>query len=383
MKMNKRSIAALHGTVCNMPNDFFGYFGWPSVTLMPDNTLVVVASGLRNDHMCPFGRTVLMSSQDGGQNWSVPRVINDSPLDDRDAGVISLGGQRLLVTWFTADRRPDYQTRLAQRIAQMGPIQKARWLGSTAAIKEEHVPRFCGSWVRHSEDGGATWESPIRVPVTSPHGCIQLRNGDLCYLGKGYQTQYQEPHTAIFAIVSHDDGRSWEQLGQVPLPPGVDYTNCHEPHVVELPSGNLLGVIRVQNSAANNVTKAGYIHFSMFSTISQDAGRTWTPMQPMGFAGSPPHLLLHSTGLIVLSYGYRLPPYGQRIAFSNDEGRTWHYDWILRDDGPDTDLGYPCTVELSDGSLFTVYYQKNGSVQDKCALLYSHWHIPTGICLNG
>ena len=31
---------------------------------------------------------------------------------------------------------------------------------------------------------------------------------------------------------------------------------------------------------------------------------------------------------------------------------------LLFDDAPDTDLGYPSTVELSDGSLLTVYYQK-------------------------
>jgi len=28
------------------------------------------------------------------------------------------------------------------------------------------------------------------------------------------------------------------------------------------------------------------------------------------------------------------------------------------DDGPDDDLGYPSTVELADGSLLTVSYQK-------------------------
>ena len=38
-------------------------------------------------------------------------------------------------------------------------------------------------------------------------------------------------------------------------------------------------------------------------------------------------------------------------------------------DGPDGDLGYPATVELSDGSLFTVYYQKVVGY-GKCSLLW-------------
>ena len=38
--------------------------------------------------------------------WTSPRVINDTPSDDRDSGVISLGGtDSLLVTWFSVDAR--------------------------------------------------------------------------------------------------------------------------------------------------------------------------------------------------------------------------------------------------------------------------------------
>ena len=57
----------------------------------------------------------------------------------------------------------------------------------------------------------------------------------------------------------------------------------------------------------------------------------------------------------------------------------WRYDYILRDDGPHPDLGYPSSVELDDGSILTVYYQRPRSVDDKCALLWSRWRIA---CLN-
>ena len=42
---------------------------------------------------------------------------------------------------------------------------------------------------------------------------------------------------------------------------------------------------------------------------------------------------------------------------------------------PDGDLGYPATVELGDGSLFTVYYQK-AAPGEKCSLLWSRWKLP-------
>ena len=72
-------------------------------------------------------------------------------------------------------------------------------------------------------------------------------------------------------------------------------------------------------------------------------------------------------------YGYRLPPYGQRAMLSDDGGATWAYDYILRDDGHSEDLGYPASVELDDGSLLTVYYQKIASAEEKCSLLWTRW----------
>jgi hypothetical protein len=83
----------------------------------------------------------------------------------------------------------------------------------------------------------------------------------------------------------------------------------------------------------------------------------------------------HSSGLLVLTYGYRQEPFGQRVAVSSDEGATWEHDWIIRDDTPDYDLGYPATVELADGSLFTVYYQKVPG-DTKCSLHWSRFQLP-------
>jgi sialidase-1 len=47
---------------------------------------------------------------------------------------------------------------------------------------------------------------------------------------------------------------------------------------------------------------------------------------------------------------------------------------VLFDDAPDTDLGYPSTVELSDGSLLTVYYQKYAG-DEKCSILQTRWRL--------
>jgi hypothetical protein len=120
----------------------------------------------------------------------------------------------------------------------------------------------------------------------------------------------------------------------------------------------------------------GIPSFSMMQTESHDGGRTWTVPQPLGFHGSPPPLLRHSSGVLLLTYGYRQAPFGRRVAISRDEGLTWDSDWIIGDDGPDVDLGYPSTVALGDGRLLTVCYQK-AAASEPCSLLWSRWRLPT------
>ncbi len=385
--MSNKQLEATRGVVCRLPGERFGYFGWPSVarcavglraetaedglTAQPTagDTLFVVSSGLRAAHVCPYGKTVLNVSTDGGRTWSEPRVIQNSPIDDRDAGIVDLGEGRLVVSWFRSD------TRRYADAEWLPAAERAAWAEVFAGWTDAMVEAHLGSWVMLSEDCGASWGAPRRVPVSAPHGPIRLRDGALLYLGKRYGTWEEMGSGQITAARSEDGGVTWQVLGDVPVHPGTDHANYHEPHAVELPSGRLIGMIRIQPHSGKALTVAGIPDFSMMQTSSDDGGRTWTTAQPLGFHGSPPHLLRHSSGTLVLTYGYRLAPFGQRVALSHDDGATWEHDWVLRDDGPDGDLGYPSTVEMDDGSLFTVYYQK-AAADEKCSLLWSRWGLP-------
>lgn len=366
--MAEKRLSATHGIICRLPGERLGYFGWPTVARMDDGTLVVASSGLRSEHVCPFGKTVLNISKDNGNTWSPPRVIQNSLIDDRDAGVCAWSGGNLLVSWFRSD------IRRFRDAAWIPAEERNTWDQVFATWNDELVKNLLGSWIMLSSDSGATWSAPIRVPVTAPHGPIRLRNGKLLYLGKPYGI-WDDLHLAIItAARSNDGGRIWEVLGRVPIYPDTDPANYHEPHVLELPSGRLLGMIRIEDHSGK--TLKGVPHFSMMQTESDDGGLTWTTARPLGFHGSPPHLMRHSSGTVLLTYGYRQAPFGQRVAFSRNDGNTWDHDWSIRDDGPDSDLGYPSTVELADGALFTVCYQKVPG-DKKCSLLWSRWHLPS------
>jgi hypothetical protein len=180
-RMNKK-LNAEHGVVCRMPGESLGYFGWPTVARLPDGTLMVVSSGLRSQHVCPWGKGVLNVSADDGLTWSPPRVIHDTPLDDRDGGIVSLGGQKLLVAWFTEDTRP-YADADGWWRGLIGDEEMKRWHETMDAWTDATMKQWLGSWVALSDDGGQTWSEPRRVPVNSPHGPILLRSGSLIYLG--------------------------------------------------------------------------------------------------------------------------------------------------------------------------------------------------------
>lgn len=336
---------AERGFVCRTPNTFFRYHGWPSVTKDADGVLYAVDSAFRVSHICPFGKTALYRSYDGGKTWSIPSVVNDTFLDDRDAGILSLGGKKLLVTWFTHPAKV-YLEHYGEHIRKV-------WSGSDGVmdayptIPEEEGRG--GSFVRISEDGGNTWGETVRVPVSAPHGPNLLRDGSLLYLGKAMYTDAL-PEGAIAAYGSTDGGLTWEKLAVLDIPEGTKPNNFHEPHVVQLPSGRLLGMIRAEGPEVP-------YGFTVYETHSDDGGHTWSPMVWLDVQGSPPHLLLHSSGAVILSFGRRRDPFGERALVSHDGGETWPDEYVLHETTP-CDLGYPASVELDDGSVLTVYYQQ-------------------------
>ena len=206
-KINK--LESSHGIVASYPDQFFGYFGWPTITRMQDGTLLAAASGLRNYHVCPFGRTIICTSNDDGKTWTSPRVINDSPFDDRDAGILSVKGENLVLSWFTTDNRSSIPSKYEKGLSDW---EAKIWEQGIASMTDEAVTDFVGSWIRTSTDAGLSWNDKVRVPVSAPHGPIKLSNDELLYLG-----------TETGVYVSYDEGLKWNSLRlNLPIVPIYD-----------------------------------------------------------------------------------------------------------------------------------------------------------------
>ena len=358
---------ATHGIVNRASGILFTYQAWPTVAQDENGTLYAVASGYRVRHVDGFGKTVMYISRNEGKTWTPPIIINDSFIDDRDAGIVYLGQGRLLVSWFTRSPEEYSSEKHRNMIAAASPAGQKMIYAMTEAVQllPKEV-RNATSYVMLSRDYGVTWEEPVAVPITAPHGPTLCRDGSLIYLGREHRPVEKRVGPAEVQLYrSRDEGKTWKLESNIPIPSWlVGNEFMCEPHVIELPDGKLLGSVRIERR----------VPFTMATTISADGGKTWTEPVCTNVSGAPPHLMRHSSGAIICTFGRREPPYGEYAIISHDNGATWTEEYIIDDNTDSRDLGYGATLELADSSLLSVYYQRCPG-DDYPSILYTKWKL--------
>jgi sialidase-1 len=310
--------------LCKQPGK---YIGWPSIAQSPNGDLLAVFSGSRAGHVSNDGIIQMVRSSDSGKTWSGPVTVFDTPIDDRDSGIIQTDDGTMLVSWFTGPYGTQWQ----------------------------------GHWTIRSTDNGYTWDKPVRTEVTTPHGPTQLSDGRILFIG-------QRPHcshTDNFDVgiqQSVDDGLSWQTLCTFPVPASdLHYDECH---VVECASGKLVIVFRSEFDPRH-----------MLQSESTDSGATWSPVRQTRVHGYPPHVIRLQNDWLLAVYGKRWEPFGQYACVSKDEGVTWDVENEIKLCGaPNGDLGYPASTQLPDGTIWTVYYQQETDGEMPC-LMGTHWRI--------
>ena len=346
------------------------YAGWSTVARRANGELWVTWSGGRDGHVCPMGQVRAMTSRDDGATWTYPRVLLDSPTDDRDSGVLETAKGTLLVTTFTSLAYEDHLAKsvmympVAGKSSAMRPMPPevvARWQATQKRLTADERQAELGEWALRSTDGGLNFSARIATIVNSPHGPLQLKDGRILYIGKELWTKNQR----IGAVESKDDGLSWNWLSEIPGRPGDDVErDYHELHAVESDDGRIVAQIRHQGKVDKNWT---------LQTESTDGGKTWTIPRAITF-GIPSQLLKLRDGRLLMTYGHRRLPFGNQARLSADHGRTWSEPMIVSGDGTVSDLGYPSTVELADGTLLTVWYE-NMKGLDRAVLRQAKWQL--------
>ncbi|MBO4217495.1 MAG: exo-alpha-sialidase, partial [Clostridia bacterium] len=241
------------------------------------------------------------------------------------------------------------------RSGDFGPNLKLM-MAYVNAVPEDACDKYLGSLYCISRDGGYTFERPKKSPVSSPHGPFRANDGRIIWVGREFE--YKDPadekdYSRVSCAVMNEN-EDFEIISSIP--PCTDAYGAGfacEPHAIQLPGGRILVAIRVQRTGEHPL-------FTVYLTHSDDGGGTFAvPVQLIpDNAGSPPHFLLTGSGLLVMSYACRSGNYGIRARISEDGGETFGEEIKLTENAPSPDLGYPAAVERKDGSLLTVWYER-------------------------
>jgi hypothetical protein len=120
-----------------------------------------------------------------------------------------------------------------------------------------------------------------------------------------------------------------------------------EPAFYRAPSGRIICFIRTAGLDDHLVTAE-----------STDNGHTWSAWRRREIVGHPYTPVELPDGRVFLIYGYRHEPFGIRARVLDPECTDIDTapEFVIRDDGLGTDLGYPWATVLPDGRVLALYY---------------------------
>lgn len=303
-----------------------GHAAFPHAVRLADGD-VLVSWRQGAAHMYPPARIMLARYRLEADSLRLVETTEllDTPEDEREAGLVQLRDGTVLANAF---------------------------LGTyTSYTPEGEAWRLA---VLRSSDGGRTWQDTVQIDPAS----LRTRAGRSFYWLATRGAVVEAPDGGLLMPVyglargdrrhsnhllrSTDGGRSWQYWSQIARDPrqSADYNETSL-----LVSGNRV--------TAAFRSEDGYLRES----VSLDGGRTFPQPRKLELWGVPPHLLRLVDGRVLLTRGYRREGMGVRYALSTN-GSEWlpEVEGVLESGSETEDCGYPSTVQLGDGSLFTVYY---------------------------
>ncbi len=203
------------------------------------------------------------------------------------------------------------------------------------------------AFLHRSPDGGRSWTSSLPLDTAPYEGGYGLRGGVVLADGTILLPLVDCPaYRRVFALRSADGGRSWSRPLAVAAAPDRLF---EEPAPLLLTDGRVLLLLRENASR------------TLWRVESADAGRSWSRPEPTGIDGYPAHLCRLPDGRLLCTYGFRRPPFAIRAVLSEDAGRSWRTEATLEvaSELGSKDLGYPCTLPRTDGTLLTVFYARD------------------------
>lgn len=336
------------------------YSTFPSVIKKEDGEILVafrrapdrkIFGEKGNNHVDPNSYLMMVRSRDLGHTWTPkPELIYAHPLGgSQDPCLLLMKDGTILCTSYGW-----------------------AFLRNTDNLKKPYFENmkntvFLGGYTILSADGGNQWEGPLYspnipdevkysatgdpLPAYNRGAAWEGTNGKLYWAVAAGTNPDNLGHTSVHLLTSEDQGVSWEYSSPIAQDEKVYF---NETSMYETPKGDLVAFLRTA-------------HFDDQACIarSNDGGRTFDQWKPMGFKGHPLQATRLPDDRVLLVYGYRHEPYGIRARILNPECTDYETaeEIIIREDGDNSDIGYPWAVVTNDDHVLITYYfnHKNGT----------------------
>jgi sialidase-1 len=315
------------------------------VKLQNGELLLMAREG--TEHISNDGDVFLLRSSDHGRTWGGKQVIAGiKNLDEREGCGVQLKDGTVVVGIFYNNLYAEdgsYNSRLPAKPTKSGSNQRRR----------------LGAYIITSKDNGHTWSEPnyidtagmpfanLEGPTDAP---IEMLDSSIVLAVIAYRLNGDSNDRASVMLRSTDKGKTWKYLSTIADDPGGKLGGFLEPGIVRTKTGRIIAAMR--NHGPDG---------AIWVTHSDDGGKSWAQAQKTAMIGHPVDLIQLSDGRVMATYGIRPEhalPGGIRACFSRDNGQTWDIrnEVQLRNDFVNWDVGYPESLELSDGRVLTVYY---------------------------
>ncbi len=375
MAKSRRTIRisdVVHNTIAGGPNLFCSHpftggihnFGGGEIVIAYTEKECAYQTREDGSHGEAEARLVLCRTLDGGVTWpaELRQVLRDNrePFDE----------------WLTRNGEP-------QPVDMTGPdamfifwrsFVRDPWKTADGQISYRPV-----TYALRSTDRGYHWHMP---PVIVPHyhldsnygttNYLRMPNGDVLagFCAYPYPPIGAEPIRDInqgepkrssndeaqrrpsrnLLYVSKDQGLHWYYLSIIALEMrdemGVAY-----PALIRFPDGRLMCLSGYRTEKGSPAATCWTV-----ANFSDDDGLTWSEPTRINQLGDQANVWRLRDNRLVSVYGYRFVPYGLRGVVSEDDGKTWSEEFVVRSDGAGPDLGYPVVTELPSGEILVVYY---------------------------
>ncbi|MFA6561720.1 MAG: sialidase family protein [Verrucomicrobiia bacterium] len=335
------------------------YACFPGLMRLPDGALFTsFGTRVRRSHIDGTGGGAAFTSRDGGRTWQPTQKGVTNPL------------------FLRRDGGTTYASAYGWREVPAERAAEFREQGLTVRDVRPGVVAYLSGAYSFLRCGGA--EKGKRTVVATPAGLslMNYNTAALCVTRAGvrlnavYGRHKDGGRSTSFVLRSADDGETWELVTIAkPVSDAKEgEIGFDETAIAELPDGRVMAMMRPDPD------RHGYL----YQSISDDGGKTWSQPVKTPMWGYPAQLIALRDGRVLCSYGYRRAPMGIRACLSRDGGRTWNIkrEFVLRADGKrsGSDLGYPLTTELEDGTLLTIYYFTCGDGITHIAA--TRWKVP-------